>query len=118
MNKGRRQELKRLHYKRRLKICSAKNASMKHYINGNSVPTNNHALRTTGKPCSCICCSPNKYDRAKVKAAAKAMADPVCELVISKTGVIRKSPYIPYIEGDEEEEDKMMEIWRECNFDD
>jgi len=46
------------------------------------------------------------------------MADPVSEIVISKFGVVRQSPYIPYIEGDEEEEEKMMEIFRERNFDD
>lgn len=27
----------------------------------------NHFLKTTGKPCSCIMCSPNKYNRSEFK---------------------------------------------------
>lgn len=67
MNKGRRNELKRLKYKRRLNIYAAKSKSIKQYLNGDAINVNCNGLRTTGKPCSCYCCSPYKYDRAKVK---------------------------------------------------
>lgn len=67
MNKGRRMELKMLHFKRRLKIYRAKSNSIKEYLRGNSTYCDYNALRTSGKPCSCSCCSPYKYDRAKEK---------------------------------------------------
>jgi hypothetical protein len=77
-----------------------------------------YGYRSHGKPCSCSCCSPYKYDRAKEREAARRLADPVSELVITAKGVVRQSPYIPAIEGDEEEEEAMMRIWRDNNFDD
>lgn len=59
------------------------------------------------------------FSRAKVKRLAIQQADPVSEIVLfSDRPFVANQPFIPYIEGDEEEEDKMMEIWRECNFDD
>jgi hypothetical protein len=57
MNKGRRNELKQLHYKRRRRIWR--------------IPPNQsaHFLKTTGKPCSCWACQPpdENYNRAKEK---------------------------------------------------
>jgi hypothetical protein len=67
MDKARRHELKMLHFKRRLKIYFAKSGSINEYLKGNVINVNNNALRTTGKPCSCECCSPYKYNRAKEK---------------------------------------------------
>jgi hypothetical protein len=56
MNKARRTELMKLHYKRRLKNLRLKDG-VGHLF----------AYRSHGSPCSCIFCSPYKYDRAKEK---------------------------------------------------
>lgn len=66
MDKARRHELKMLHFKRRMKKMR--------FIHPDG---NYYAYRSHSTPCSCSFCRPLKYDRAKVKAAAKAMADPV-----------------------------------------
>lgn len=55
-NKGRRQELKMLKYKRRLKNLSLKDGEGKFY-----------AFRSHGAPCSCLVCSHSKFNRAKEK---------------------------------------------------
>lgn len=57
MNKARRHELKMLKYKKRLKQLRMKEGPNKNLF----------AYRSHGKPCSCWCCSPEKYNRAKVK---------------------------------------------------
>ena len=58
MNKGRRNELRDLHYQRRLR-----NYGIKDDAKGNF-----HAFKTTGKPCSGTCCQQpeHEYHRAKV----------------------------------------------------
>ena len=62
MNKGRRNELRELHYRRRLK----------NYRIQDDTKGNFHAFKTTGKPCSGICCQQpeNNYNRAKMKQSA------------------------------------------------
>jgi len=55
MNKARRNELKQLHYKRRLKQLGLKD------------DPSYYAYKSSGKPCSCYLCSPYKYNRAKEK---------------------------------------------------
>lgn len=58
MNKGRRNELKALKYKKRLKQLSLIEGPNKKYF----------AYKSHGKPCSCYCCQPKgKYNRAKSK---------------------------------------------------
>lgn len=61
MNKLRRNELKRLHFVRRLKNLRI---SKEELLNPNN---NFHSFKSHGKPCSCWCCSPldSKYNRAK-----------------------------------------------------
>jgi hypothetical protein len=60
-NKGRRHELKMLHYKRRLKNYRISKEQADN-------PKNNFfAFRSHGKPCSCWCCRRPKYNRAKEK---------------------------------------------------
>ena len=65
MNKARRHELKMLHYKRRLRNyrISKKEA--------NDPKNKFYSFRSSGKPCSCLCCSPMefKYNRAKEKVS-------------------------------------------------
>jgi len=57
MNKGRRQELKMLKYKKRLKQYGLKDGEGKFY-----------AYRSHSCPCSCFMCSNHKYNRAKLKS--------------------------------------------------
>lgn len=52
MNKARRNELKMLKFKKRLKKWGLK---------GNEPNSNFHAFRSHGAPCSCSLCSPYKY---------------------------------------------------------
>jgi hypothetical protein len=52
-NKGRRNELTKLKYKKRLKNLSLNDDSNGKY----------YCFKTTGKPCSCFMCSPYKFDR-------------------------------------------------------
>lgn len=66
MNKGRRQELKMLKYKRRLKIY---NVVKEIALNNNSKVW--YALRSHGAPCSCYLCSHDKYQRAKDKKSIR-----------------------------------------------
>ena len=47
-NKGERHRIKMLKYKKRLRIYGLKEC---------------HSLRTSGKPCSCFMCSPEKYSK-------------------------------------------------------
>jgi len=54
MNKGRRNELKKLKYKKRLKQLCLKEGEGNFY-----------AYRSHGKPCSCGMCRNEKYDRKK-----------------------------------------------------
>jgi hypothetical protein len=54
MNKGRRNQLTRLKYKKRLKNLGLKETD-----------GNYHCYKSTGKPCSCPMCSPEKYDRTE-----------------------------------------------------
>ena len=53
-NKGRRNELTKLKYKKRLKNFGLKE---------NEPNSNYYCLKSTGKPCSCFMCSPYKFDR-------------------------------------------------------
>ncbi|AMR34152.1 hypothetical protein A0256_23225 [Mucilaginibacter sp. PAMC 26640] len=57
-NKGRRQELKMLKFKKRMKNLGLVGK-----------PGNFYAYRSHGKPCSCWMCSPYKYNRAVQKSA-------------------------------------------------
>jgi hypothetical protein len=108
MNKGRRQELKMLKYKRRIGRMRLQ-----------GLPANAlYAYRSHGKPCSCFVCRGLKYDRAKERERARKLAEPISELAITAKGVVRQTPYIPAIEGDEEQEEAMMRIWFENNFED
>lgn len=79
MNKGRRQELKNLKYKRRLKNLGLLHLSEFKVPNKNAVETcaikaNLNSYRTSGKPCSCFMCSPYKYNRAKEKVRVERLA--------------------------------------------
>lgn len=59
------------------------------------------------------------FSRAKENRLAIRQADAVSEIVLSsKNPFVTNQPFIPCIEGDEQEEEKMMEIFRERNFDD
>lgn len=53
-NKGERQRKTRLKYKKRLKNLGLKENE-----------GNFHCYKSTGKPCSCYLCSPEKYDRTE-----------------------------------------------------
>ena len=76
MNKLRRRELEMLHYKRRIRRFVY---GIDFYIsrNGNKIhkpksidvikDCGHHYYKSTSTPCSCICCSPYKYNRAKIK---------------------------------------------------
>jgi hypothetical protein len=55
MNKGRREELTQLKFKKRLKQLGL-----------NKSEGNFYCYKTNGKPCSCSVCSPKKYSR-KIK---------------------------------------------------
>ncbi len=55
MNKGRRNELTKLKFKKRLKQLGLKQTK----------PTDFICYKTTGNPCSCPMCQPHKYNRAK-----------------------------------------------------
>lgn len=57
MNKGERNRIKKQLYKKRLKLngISENDTFRGIYLNRN-------AYRTTGKPCSCISCSPGKIE--------------------------------------------------------
>lgn len=65
MNKGRRQELKMLKYKKRLRQLNL--------IKGDRC--NYYAYRSHGSPCSCFFCSPYKYKRAKESASLPKIID-------------------------------------------
>lgn len=54
MNKGRRNELKKLKFKKRLKQLGLKEGE-----------GNFHAYKSHGKPCSCGVCKKPKYKRSK-----------------------------------------------------
>lgn len=64
MNKGRRNELTRLKYKKRLKNLGLKEAENSNF----------YCYKSTGKPCSCPLCSPEKYKRT-VKHKNKSIDD-------------------------------------------
>jgi hypothetical protein len=76
MNKARRNELKKLKFTKRIKRY-ARNLDI--YVNRNGEYIRNPkwidivkdngqtCYRTTSTPCSCLMCSPNKYNRAKEK---------------------------------------------------
>jgi hypothetical protein len=65
INKGRRHELKMLKYKKRVKLLAARSKSIEAYLKGDNNYCKLTAFRSHGKPCSCWCCSPYKYNRAK-----------------------------------------------------
>ena len=54
MDKGRRNELTKLKYKKRLKQLGLKESE-----------GNFNCYKSTGTPCSCPMCSPNKYNRTE-----------------------------------------------------
>lgn len=58
MNKARRNELRQLKFKRRLKNLGLKQTSPRDYV----------CYKDQGKPCSCKMCSPRKYSRSKTKS--------------------------------------------------
>ena len=59
MDKARRNELGKLKFKKRLKQLGLKEDDRE----GRKV--NYNCYRTTGQPCSCILCSPEKYKRSE-----------------------------------------------------
>lgn len=63
MNKGRRNELRELHYQKRLKNYRIKDDSKGNF----------HAFKTTGKPCSCFVCQQpeHNYNRSIIKQATR-----------------------------------------------
>jgi hypothetical protein len=66
MNKARRQELKQLKYKRRLKMYGF--ASAETLANPKGHNYNFTGYKTSGRPCSCLFCQKGtRYNRAKVK---------------------------------------------------
>lgn len=65
MNKARRQELKNLKYKKRLRLIGSLNNDT--LVNPKGHNYNYTGFKNSSKPCSCPVCSPYKYDRAKVK---------------------------------------------------
>lgn len=75
MDKGRRNEIAALKRKKRLKVWLRgvhryKTRIGKVIMNPKltDIPKTEHTvLKSTGKPCSCSICSPNKYNRAKAK---------------------------------------------------
>ncbi len=56
-NKGRRQELKQLKFKKRLKNLGLKQKKPKDFI----------CYKDQGKPCSCWMCAGDKYKRSEIK---------------------------------------------------
>jgi hypothetical protein len=69
MTKARRQELKMLHYKRRLKKMGKLSYKVLYLPIGESkgIRYNFSAYRSHGAPCSCFLCSHRKYSRAQYK---------------------------------------------------
>ena len=63
MNKAYRQELKKLKYKKRLRKIGCLNNETLLNPKGNAY--NFTGYKNSSNPCSCIFCSPNKYNRAK-----------------------------------------------------
>lgn len=55
MDKGRRQEIQKLKFKKRIKNYKFTKDDL------NNPKINTNCLRNTGKPCSCDVCSPYKY---------------------------------------------------------
>lgn len=92
MDKGRRHELKMLHFKRRMK----KMRPLVVKAGGNY-----YAYRSHSTPCSCWCCGSLKYSRSKEKQGARKVAEPVSEavLMISNKPFVRNQPFISEIEG-------------------
>jgi hypothetical protein len=69
MDKGRRSELTKLKFKKRLNQVGFSMEDV-------HKPNNNlWAYKSTGKPCSCFICSGRKYDRAKEDAVEREMID-------------------------------------------
>jgi hypothetical protein len=75
MDKGRRQELKQLKYKKRLRLMGQLNAEtlanprgeITLWLKGYKPKYNFTAFKNHSHPCSCWCCSSQKYNRAKTK---------------------------------------------------
>lgn len=69
MNKGRRNELKKLKYKKRLINIRQLNNDTLTSPKGvhNGIPYNFTSFIESGKPCSCLFCTGKKYNRAKEK---------------------------------------------------
>lgn len=106
MDKSRRHELKMLHFKRRMK--KMRPLSLK-------AGGDYYAYRYHSTPCSCWCCRSLKYNRAKEKRGARKLAEPISEVVITPRSIVKQTPFVPAIEGCEEEE-AAMEIIREDYF--
>lgn len=73
-NKGRREELTRLKFLKRLRNYTKGQKISANMTDAPLSVSNKHnmrALKTTGKPCSCYMCSPYKYNRAKTKREGK-----------------------------------------------
>lgn len=64
MNKLQRQKLKRKHYLRRIKLLASWNTKSWTELDNAKCTM---CWKTTGKPCSCVMCSPYKYDRSEQK---------------------------------------------------
>lgn len=91
MDKGRRHELKILHFKRRMK----KMGPLAIKDGGNY-----YAYRSHSTPCSCWCCRGLKYNRSKEKTSSRKIAEPVSEAVLfSQRPYVRNQPFISEIEG-------------------
>lgn len=80
MNKGRRNEIKKLKYLKRIRLlangldiyvtCNGeyiRNPKVQDILKDNG----QNCYRTTSTPCSCSVCSHNKYNRAKIKSTMK-----------------------------------------------
>lgn len=65
MNKARRQELKNLKYKKRLK--QLKLLTNQRLMNPKDKGWNLTGYKNHGAPCSCMFCSNEKYNRARMK---------------------------------------------------
>lgn len=108
MNKGRRHELKMLHFRRRMKKFRRPFLRADGYWK-------TFAYRSHSTPCSCTSCRGERYSRAKEKERAKKAADPISEVVITYRAIVRQTPFVPAIEGAEEEE-AAMKIIRDRYF--
>lgn len=64
MNKLLRQKLKRKYYLRRIKLLASWNTKSWTELDNEKWTM---CWKTTGKPCSCVMCSPYKYDRSEQK---------------------------------------------------